>query len=365
MRLSSIIFIFIFGLTLLNNSMADVRIINGRAAALHQWEWMVSLIDNNQPHTPPMNVCGASLIAADWLLTAAHCMAGENIYSLTAWLGDIDLSSLSAERIALKRIIVHPQYTNESDYIPPKNDIALIQLSHPATQKILHLSNAYNPASFVDNAAVVMGWGTTSTYRTTTPSILQQTTVPISSASLCNSIYAYNGKITDSMLCAGFPQGGTDACQGDSGSPLVVQTATDNGSVWQQVGIVSYGEGCAQANRYGVYTRVSAFEHFIQSNICNADNTPAAPAVRVNVQNTQAQIAWDAVPKAEGYQLFYAPYSEPLDKQTLEHIGSLEMGQKTQFAAQLGSEQSFYVAVKAYQGNCSSAYSNLGVVKIP
>ncbi|MEN9847686.1 MAG: hypothetical protein RL368_426 [Pseudomonadota bacterium] len=359
------VFVFLFLFAIFSHSVAEVRIINGRAATPHQWEWMASLIDNNQVHITLMNVCGASLIAADWLLTAAHCMEGESIYSLSAWIGDVDLSSLIAERIVLKRIIVHPQYKNESDYIPPENDIALIQLARPATQNILHLSNAYNPASFTDNSAVVLGWGTTSTYQSNYPLMLQQTTVPITSTALCNGIYVYNGKITDSMVCAGFSQGGMDACQGDSGGPLVVQTATDNGNVWQQIGIVSYGEGCAQPNRYGVYTRISSFENFIQSHICNTDNTPAAPQLRVSVQNTQVRLTWDSDQNTEGYQLFYAPYSEPMDKRTIDNIRSLEMAQKTQFATQLSAGQSFYVAVKAYKGNCTSAYSNLGVVKIP
>lgn len=364
MRSYSAILVFLCSLSMFSDSVAGVRIINGRAATSHQWEWMLALIDNLQTHVTPMEVCGASLIAADWLLTAAHCMTGENIYSLSAWIGDVDLSSLTAERIALKRIVVHPQFKNDN-YNPPENDIALVQLARPATQGILRLSNAYNPANFAENSAVVMGWGTTSTYQENYPLMLQQTTVPITSTAECNGAYAYHGKITDSMVCAGFPQGGTDACTGDSGGPLVVQTMTATGSVWQQLGIVSYGDGCAQPNRYGVYTRVSAFENYIQSIICNADNTPSAPTLRVNVQDTQVQVAWDAVPHAEGYQLFYAPYSEPIDQATLEHIRSMEMGQKTQFATQLGAGQNFYVAVKAYQGNCNSAYSNLGVVKIP
>ncbi|MDD2816246.1 MAG: serine protease [Thiotrichaceae bacterium] len=364
MRPHSAVLVLLLSFVLISDSVAGVRIINGRAATSHQWEWMVALIDNNQPHVVPVEICGASLIAADWLLTAAHCMEGESIYSLSAWIGDVDLSSISAERIAFKRIIVHPQFKNDNNN-PPENDIALVQLTRPATQGILRISNAYNPASFAENAAVVMGWGTTSTYQDNYPLMLQQTTVPITSNALCNNIYAYNGKITDSMVCAGFSQGGTDACTGDSGSPLVVQTSANNSNIWQQVGIVSYGEGCAQPNRYGVYTRVSSFENFIQSNICNAGNTPPAPTLRVNVQNTQAQVTWDSVPNAEGYQLFYAPYSEPMDKQTLENIRSLEVGQQTQFATQLSSGQKFYVAVKAYKGNCNSAYSNVGVVKIP
>lgn len=355
----------LFMLSIADFSQAAVRIINGRAASPHQWEWMVALIDNTQAHVTPVEICGASLVASDWLLTAAHCVVGENIFTLAAWIGDVDLSSVNGKTIALKRIVIHPQYKDDG-FHPPLNDLALVQLSQVVTQNPVRLSNAYNPFTFADDTAVVMGWGTTSVYSSNYPLMLQQTTVPITTQAECNSFYAYNGSISDSMVCAGFPQGGTDACTGDSGGPLVIPTPSiNNVTLWQQLGIVSFGEGCAQANHYGVYTRVTSYEDFIQSTLCDAGNTPVAPTLQTSLQGNTVQLNWEAVQNATGYQLFYAPYSAPIDQQTLAHITSIELGQQTSFSTQLSAGQNFYVTVKAYQNNCNSAYSNLGTVKVP
>jgi secreted trypsin-like serine protease len=56
------------------------------------------------------------------------------------------------------------------------------------------------------------------------------------------------------MLCAGYPQGGTDTCQGDSGGPLLAKAL--DGSL-RLVGATSFGEGCAEAGKPGVYARLA------------------------------------------------------------------------------------------------------------
>ena len=91
---------------------------------------------------------------------------------------------------------------------------------------------------------------------------LQYVRVPAITNGECNS--AYGGSITDTMLCAGYPNvGGKDACQGDSGGPFV---CNDNGNA-VIAGVVSWGIGCALPNYPGVYARVTPVLSWIQSNM--------------------------------------------------------------------------------------------------
>jgi secreted trypsin-like serine protease len=89
---------------------------------------------------------------------------------------------------------------------------------------------------------------------------LREVQVPIVSNETCND--AYGGLITPSMLCAGYPEGGKDACLGDSGGPLMVPAADDS---WLLTAVVSFGVGCAQPDSYGVYTRVRPYLEWIES----------------------------------------------------------------------------------------------------
>jgi secreted trypsin-like serine protease len=78
----------------------------------------------------------------------------------------------------------------------------------------------------------------------------------VSDASCKASGGDYSGLIAAAEICAGLPQGGVDTCQGDSGGPMFRK---DNAGEWIEVGIVSWGEGCARAGKPGVYTEVSTF----------------------------------------------------------------------------------------------------------
>jgi secreted trypsin-like serine protease len=86
--------------------------------------------------------------------------------------------------------------------------------------------------------------------------------VPLLSPATCAAITAYGSNITTNMLCAGYEQGGKDSCQGDSGGPLVVP---NNSGGYTLAGVVSWGNQCALADNPGVYTRVSRFMNWIQT----------------------------------------------------------------------------------------------------
>lgn len=89
--------------------------------------------------------------------------------------------------------------------------------------------------------------------------ILRKASVPVVDTAVCNGPDSYNGQIKEHMICAGHKEGGIDSCQGDSGGPLVLNGA--DGAVL--VGVVSWGKGCAQKLKYGVYTRVAENRNWI------------------------------------------------------------------------------------------------------
>jgi len=67
----------------------------------------------------------------------------------------------------------------------------------------------------------------------------------------------------NNMFCAGEPQGGKDSCQGDSGGPVTYYDSTTNSFI--EVGLVSWGNGCAEAGYPGVYSRISSYINWIST----------------------------------------------------------------------------------------------------
>jgi len=158
----------------------------------------------------------------------------------------------------VERFVMHPQY----DTVTLENDIVLIKLatpfnlSSPVVKPVgLPLQMADTP---VGTRTVVAGWGNLQAGDPNRPDRLQKVTVPVVSDATCRESYGPTDMF-DSFICAGYNEGGLDACNGDSGGPLFIP----NSSV--QVGVVSWGQGCALPRYYGVYTEVSYFVNWINS----------------------------------------------------------------------------------------------------
>jgi uncharacterized protein (DUF2141 family) len=236
-------------------------IVGGQPAPEGAYPFMAALVyaSANNPYSG--HFCGGSLIAPNWVLTAAHCAVITTANSLDIVLGKNRLEN-PVTRIRAAQIIIHPSYA------APNNDfdIALIRLSSrvnfPTVQPLLP---SLGSLSNVGVKATVIGWGDQAWKARDFPIDLHEAVVPISDQAQCSTVYTESGDFTERMICAGYPQGGIDACQGDSGGPLLVSGGIPG--LWLQTGIVSFGNECALPNYPGVYTRVSEFNTFLEAQI--------------------------------------------------------------------------------------------------
>ncbi|OGR37944.1 MAG: hypothetical protein A2X29_11230 [Elusimicrobia bacterium GWA2_64_40] len=214
---------------------AAEKIVGGVQAVKGEFPFLVSLRSSYGSH-----FCGGSLIKKNWVLTAAHCVEGGYLKGVTVGLHN-QADTVGVEKFTVLQIVKHPGWdTNTMD-----NDFALVKLSGDSKFEPITL----NTKELSGGEFVTAGWGTTSEGGSVSK-LLMKVSVPFISKEACSA--AYDG-ITDSMLCAGYPQGGKDSCQGDSGGPLML----GSGSSRVLAGVVSWGEGCARPNKPGVYSKVN------------------------------------------------------------------------------------------------------------
>jgi secreted trypsin-like serine protease len=237
----------------------DPRIIGGRPTNIEESPWQVALIFGQYKEPFRAQFCGGSIIGDSWIATAAHCVVNDAINRAASNVNVVANTTFynsGGDRIEVEDIRVN------SDYNPASNDsdIALLKLKGHATPlKAITLPNPNDDLPPNTNLTVT-GWGTVREGDAGTAYLISAN-IPVVPNTVCNDSASYNGAITNKMICAGLRAGGLDACQGDSGGPAV---ATSN-QAKLLMGIVSFGEGCARKDKYGVYTNVRAFRSWIDS----------------------------------------------------------------------------------------------------
>lgn len=190
-------------------------------------------------------------------------MSAETIF---VRLGSYDFSELAdpySSDYDVEEIIIHPKYDRLSH--TNENDIGIVKLRTPVTFNdfVKPICLPQRGRLFINEIGTVIGFGTQSYSAISAAKLngqrkLHQTSIPIWDNDKCGRAYKKN--MTRNFICAGLEEGGKDACQGDSGSPLMVEGPENRQMV---VGIVSHGHGCGLANYPGVYTRVSSFIDWI------------------------------------------------------------------------------------------------------
>ena len=292
-------------------SVQFTRIVGGETASAASWPWQVALVESHERDGRRgvrfRQFCGGSVIAPRWVLTAAHCVDDLRPEDLQVLVGAHDLDR-GGRLLDVRAIHVHEDYSKPTE----GNDIALLRLARVAGVAEVELPTAERAEDVATpgTPATAIGWGLLRPLRcksgskpgahgcrprgggsghfvdglTGKPvklsdvrtSKLMEVELPLVGEETCRDAYP-GAAIDQRTVCAGLRRGGKDSCQGDSGGPLVVR----DGDTWFQVGVVSWGQGCARPGKYGVYTGVGAFARWIRAEtglaLAVADDTAAPP----------------------------------------------------------------------------------------
>ncbi|MDQ3559553.1 MAG: serine protease [Pseudomonadota bacterium] len=251
----------------------EPKVVGGVPADEGEYPWQASLLVSWIADPTRAHFCGGSVIDAKWILTASHCLDGLSAQELHVAAGTNHLDQ-TVRRINARRLITHRKYAAPSF----DNDVALVELLSPLSiggtiQSIALLdANSENTVLIPDDEKKlwVTGWGATEAGGAVVKD-LREVDVPFVTRETCNDPLSYNGEITENMICAGIAAGGQDSCQGDSGGPLITSPAQEKPRL---AGIVSWGEGCAQPGKYGVYTRVTRFGEWISACMIGGTGCP-------------------------------------------------------------------------------------------
>jgi trypsin len=248
----------------------QTRIVGGTAAAPGEFPWRVLVFMYN-PATGSGGICGGTIISPNWVVTAAHCtMDFQPGYKINVYYNTtsnpVTTGSQSA-MIVSDRYVQNPTYNRNT----LDNDISLIHLPTPIPYglnvgPVCLPYSLQQPQTYQGFNVTASGYGTTQIVQAgvennNPPSnTLQKVVLPVLTQTQCGPYYG-TSQITPNMFCTFKPN--YDTCQGDSGGSVDYQNPSNG--LWYNIGVTSFGAGCATQNYPGVYARVSNYLTWIEA----------------------------------------------------------------------------------------------------
>ena len=251
------------------------KIIGGREVAPGEWPFVARVGDSS-------GLCTGSLVAPNWILTAAHCLVDHDgsvtdPSDISVFLGyDWDKGVCENTREEIGRVIIHPDYYYAGAGF--RNDAALVEILRPAAADPVKILTPGDEAWLAPSGttATVIGWGRQidGSY----PRVLRTVDIPLMTPEDCRENSFWTSEVVhERTLCAGVE--GRGIWSGDSGGPLVVSLPDGD---WGQVGVTSMG-GRARAGYPGVFTRTSSIYDCIHEQIDERVQAKDPDEVQANV----------------------------------------------------------------------------------
>jgi len=249
---------------------ATERIVGGTMAGTNEIPWQVGTIWNRGGGDIGRDVhCGGTILSSRWVVSANHCMDEKNLLRWAIMYGTNERLVQPDNLIDVEEVIGHRNFNTPTSW---NNDIVLMKL-----KRAIEFSRTVSPAclpklhkSYTGMDALISGWGLTSTDGSP-PTALKKVTMRMMRQSSCRRYWGQTFQTKTQLCCEIDP--GSDSCQGDSGGPLAIK----DGNNYDLVGIVSYGQKCADPNFPGVYTNVAAYLGWMQRHRANTPDDQTCP----------------------------------------------------------------------------------------